>query len=273
MPELPEVETVVGVVRPLLVGRRIAAFQALWPKVTAPEAPSAFARKVAGKTIERVTRRGKYILLGLDLGTIHIHLRMTGRLMVAAPGQDLDSKHLSARFDLAEGGCLVFRDMRKFGRIGYLDDLAPLEARLGPEPLAPDLTAERFHAMLGARRRQLKPLLLDQGFLAGLGNIYVDEALFAARLHPEARASGLTIAQAGVLLDAIRDILRQSIDHKGTTIINFQYAKNSPGQYRERLQVFGRAGQPCPACGAAIVKSKVAQRGTHWCPQCQAVDE
>jgi len=271
MPELPEVETVVRYLRPQLVERAIVGFTAHWPRVTAPAMPEDFARQVTGRTIHAVRRRGKYILLELNRGYIHLHLRMTGRLLVLPSGDPEASSqpHVTAEFDLSDSRRLVFRDMRKFGRVGYLEDLAPLETRLGPEPLSSRFTTRLFHRLLRGRRRRIKPLLLDQSFIAGLGNIYVDEALFLARIHPETPGSRLSFARARALHRAIQDILSESIRHDGTTIINFQYGEGSTGRFREKLRVFRRAEQPCPVCGTPLAKIRVAQRGTYLCPACQ----
>ena len=284
MPELPEVETVVRYLRPHLEGHTIASFTARWPKVTAPALPEDFARQVTGHIIKAVRRRGKYILLDLDRGCVHLHLRMTGRLLVLPSGNPEASElsYLTAEFDLigpsgtprrayARGQVrrLVFTDMRKFGRVGYLEDPAPLEARLGPEPLSSRFTPRAFHRLLQGRRRRTKPLLLDQSFIAGLGNIYADEALFLAHVHPETPASRLTFPQSRTLHRAIRNVLTESILHDGTTIINFQYGEGSTGRFREKLRVFRREGQPCPVCGTPLVKIRVAQRGTYLCPACQ----
>ena len=271
MPELPEVETVVRHLRPQLLDRTITGFTAPWPKVTAPAHPAAFARDVVGRTIRDVRRRGKFILLDLDEGHIHLHLRMTGRLLLTPPGDEGDPGHVTAVVILSGSHRLIFRDMRKFGRMGYLADLAPLEAKLGPEPLSPEFTAERFYQLLQGRRRQIKPLLLDQGFIAGLGNIYVDEALFAAGIHPLAEAAGQPPAKVEALHGAMRDILTRSIEQNGTTIINFQYGTGNPGRFRDELRVFRREGEPCPVCSTPLVKIRVAQRGTHICPACQAL--
>lgn len=285
MPELPEVETVVRSLRSHLEKRAIVGFTAHWPRVTAPASPEDFTRQVAGHTIRAVRRRGKYVLLDLDRGYVHLHLRMTGRLLVLRSGDPETSSqpHVTAEFDLSNppgtprrayargqgGRRLIFQDMRKFGRVGYLEDLAQLEARLGPEPLSSRFTPRFFHRLLQGRRRRIKPLLLDQSFIAGLGNIYVDEALFLARIHPETSASGLTFTQAQALHRAIQDILNDSIQHDGTTIINFQYGEGNTGRFREKLRVFRREEQPCPVCGTPLVKIRVAQRGTYLCPACQ----
>jgi formamidopyrimidine-DNA glycosylase len=193
---------------------------------------------------------------------------MTGHLVLGG-SEKPSPPHVRARILLDNGTVLLFRDARKFGRIGYLDDLAPLEARLGPEPLAESFTPEVFRAMLRGHRRQIKPLLLDQSFIAGLGNIYVDEALFAARIHPRAQSHSVSRAKAAKLHGAIREILSASIEAQGTTIIDFTFGEGQEGSFGDALQVFGRQGEPCPVCGAMIVKSWVGQRGTHHCPRCQ----
>jgi len=271
MPELPEVETVVRNLRPELVGETIRAFEAAWPKVTAPATVEAFAHQVVGRTIQGVNRRGKYILLQLDRGYVHIHLRMTGHLFAIPAGEDATNSQIRAQFQLSNGMRLLFRDQRKFGRMGYLDDLAPLEARLGPEPLAANFTGTLLAEQLADRGRQIKPLLLDQSFIAGLGNIYVDEALFAARIHPQTVAERIPADKVKTLHRAIRRLLRRSIERQGTTFSSFRFGRGETGSYRDRLKVFGREDQPCPRCRTAIRKTRVAQRGTHHCPQCQQI--
>lgn len=263
MPELPEVETIVRTCRPRLEGRRIVAFRSLWPKNVAPGA-RAVSRVLAGQTITRLTRRGKHIVFELADGWLLVHLRMSGRLEWDGD-RERPPTHVRAVWELDDGRRLLLCDARKFGRIIYTRDLAATTAGLGPEPLARDFTAARLERRLRARRRQLKPLLLDQSVIAGLGNIYADEALFHAGLHPLCRADELTAAEIGRLHTAIRRVLRQAIAAHGTTI-DWIY----PGGWmQKRLRVYGRTGQPCRRCGAPIVALRVAQRGTHLCPRCQ----
>ena len=268
MPELPEVETVVRHLRPRLSGRTIRRFDAPWPKVTAHAETATVATQLAGRLIKEVARRGKFILLELDRGLVHIHLRMTGRLLLAPTGAP-PGPHDRARFIFSGDDDLVFRDMRKFGRIGYLQDRSALEAQLGPEPLDEAFTADLMAIMLRKHRRQIKPLLLDQSFIAGLGNIYADEALFAARIHPRTLSHRISRPKARVLHNAIREILAGSIAAQGTTIINFAWGEDETGGYRRTLKVFGRQGEQCPVCGTTLVKQWVGQRGTHFCPRCQ----
>ena len=268
MPELPEVETVVRHLRPLLTGRTITGFTAHWHKVTAPGPVASLLDNVRGQTITGASRRAKFILLHLEAGIIHIHLRMTGKLYVAHQGAAAHP-HIRAGLSLSDNMELRFRDPRKFGRMGYLPALADLDARLGPEPLGSGFTAESLHAMLQGHKRQIKPLLLDQSFIAGLGNIYVDEALHQARVHPRTLSQRVSRARAEALHGAITGILAAAIKARGTTIIDYAYAEGASGGYAIELKVFGRNGLPCTACGTAIVKKWIGQRGTHYCPRCQ----
>ncbi|MCK4577169.1 MAG: bifunctional DNA-formamidopyrimidine glycosylase/DNA-(apurinic or apyrimidinic site) lyase [Candidatus Marinimicrobia bacterium] len=268
MPELPEVETVVRHIGPLVSGRSIEGFTAHWHKVTAPETAERFAAQVTGQRIETFVRRGKFILLQLEHGWVHIHLRMTGQLLVADNGQKSNA-HIRASFDLSGMRSLLFKDTRKFGRIGYLNDLAILMDKLGPEPLESSFTPHQLANMLHGSRRQVKPLLLDQSFIAGLGNIYVDEALFRARIHPATAARAISTVKAHRLHRAIQEVLTESIRLKGTTFRSFRFGADQSGEFRQSLQIFGRMGEPCPNCGTKISKIRIAQRGTHFCGRCQ----
>jgi formamidopyrimidine-DNA glycosylase len=269
MPELPEVETVVRYLRPKLKNQQIVGFRAYWPKVTVPTTPEVFTATIVSRSIQDVNRRGKYIILNLDKGFIHLHLRMTGNLSIVSRKVENIDPHITAEFQMGDATWLIFRDTRKFGRIGYLDDLALLEAKLGPDPLSEGFTPRRLHGMLKEHRQRVKPLLLDQSFIAGLGNIYIDEALFLSRIHPESPASTLSYREAEVLHSNIRNVLLSSIEYSGTTIVNFRYGETGLGRFREMLQVFRREGTPCPICGKDLIKIRVAQRGTHICPHCQ----
>ena len=269
MPELPEVETVVRYLRPQIVGRTIGRFIGHWHKTTAPLSPEQFARQVEGRKILAVERRAKFILLTLDHGYVHMHLRMTGHIVVTAPDDRHDQPHNRAEFVFDDRSRLLFRDTRKFGRIGFMIERKEFDARLGPEPLADDFSPGRLKAMLAGTRRRIKPLLLDQKFIAGLGNIYVDEALHSARIHPLTRADLVSRAKSGALYKAIRELLTASIELRGTTFDSFAFGDDGQGEFVALLRVFDRAGQPCPRCNATITKIKVAQRGTHICPSCQ----
>ncbi len=264
MPELPEVETIVRRFAPLVTGRRIRSFTATWPRQISPSIPTV-RKQVIGRRIASLTRRGKHILARLDDGTGLIwHLKMSGRFEWAATCPD-EPGHVRMRLGLSGGHDLLFCDARKFGRLLHAPDPAVALAHLGPEPLADDFTGARLHAMLGGRKRRLKPLLLDQSFLAGLGNIYTDESLFAARLHPLRRSDTLSAAEARRLHRAIRATLRRGIEHNGTSL-DWIYPG---GRMQDYLKVYGRAGQACPRCSGPIERVLVGQRSTHLCPACQ----
>ncbi len=272
MPELPEVETI----RESLTAIRSATIAGVefgtFTGCIDGREPADFQRLVTGCRVKSIGRRGKYLLLGLSSGdTIAVHLRMTGELTIADAGTPL-SPHHHITFTFNDGRELRFRDIRKFGRIRLLDhaDLAALDRSLGPEPLGRDLTFDRFVTMLRQRRRAIKPLLLDQTFIAGIGNIYADEALFASGIHPLRPAASLDEREAKLLLNAIRQVLTGAISRKGTTIRDYRNGLGQPGTNQDHLQIYRRdAGDPCPRCGAPVLRLIVAQRGTKLCPACQ----
>jgi formamidopyrimidine-DNA glycosylase len=270
MPELPEVETIRRALReggrdaPSVAGRRILAVRLFWDRTLATPSPAEFAARLPGQVIEEVGRRGKFLLLHLTNDTLLLHLRMSGDLWVEPSGAP-PAPHHRLVLDLEGGLRLAFNDTRKFGRAWLVSDPQSVLAPLGPEPFDPDFTAAELHRRLQARRRQLKPLLLDQTFIAGLGNIYVDEALHVARLHPLAIASQLNEEQAGRLWAAIRQVLEEGIRRQGASI-DWVYRG---GDFQNYFRVYGRAGQPCPVCGAPVQRILVGQRGTHFCPVCQ----
>jgi formamidopyrimidine-DNA glycosylase len=274
MPELPEVETVRRGLASQIVGRTFAGMSYLeWPRTIGTPAPEALAVRIAGQRVVGVRRRAKFLVIDLD-GDDHlvVHLRMTGQLSVA-PGTAPHERFARVSFAFADGDELRFSDIRRFGRIELHDDdgLAARLGDLGPEPLGEGWSAEEFAAALAARRTRLKPLLLDQTFLAGLGNIYVDESLFRARLHPLMRAADVPAERATALHAAIRAILAEAVSSGGTTFSNYRDAFGQEGDYYERRQVYDRAGAPCPACGDQIVRIVVGGRGTHLCPSCQTL--
>jgi formamidopyrimidine-DNA glycosylase len=276
MPELPEVETVVQDLRPHLEGRTITNVRVLWARTIAEplEAPERFRAAIRGSRIMRLGRRGKFILLYLGDGrssqpllTCLIHLRMSGRLLLEPSGPP---RHLRLVYELSDGGRLYFYDQRKFGRIWLVQDPEVVLGDLGPEPLRDSFDREMFSALLSRRRGRIKPLLLNQQFIAGLGNIYVDEALFCAGLHPERTADTLTTVEMDRLHDAIQTVLRRAIQLHGTTFDGmFVRPEGEEGRHQEGLKVYGQAGLPCVRCGTAIERTKVAGRGTHFCPHCQ----
>jgi formamidopyrimidine-DNA glycosylase len=271
MPELPEVETVAQGLRASLVGRTITGAEVLWTRSVVPPDPVAFARCLTGQAITDVGRRGKWLVMTLrDGDTLLIHLRMSGRLLLESE-PCLDNRHLRVLLSLDDGRRLSFVDQRKFGRLHLTDDPAQVLGALGPEPLSDAFTVERFEEMLRQRRGCIKPLLLNQHFLAGLGNIYADESLWRARIHPLRPANTLAPVEVQRLHEAIRSVLRAAIASGGTTLANgtFQQADGQVGEFVGKLAVYGQAGQPCLHCGTAIERTKVSQRSTHFCPQCQ----
>ncbi len=274
MPELPEVETVVrGLRAAALTGRRVTGCRVRWPKTVEGVTPEVFRRRMTGRRVLAIGRRGKYIVLTLDEGwTLLIHLRMTGRLQFAPRGAPL-TPHEHVALALDDGRELRFADSRKFGRWTLTrtpeDRLAPL----GPEPLARSFTAVCLRTALAGRRGRLKPTLLDQTVVAGLGNIYVDEALWEAGLHPRAPVDALGPEAVQALHTAIRTVLRRGVDAMGTTLgsgaTNFYSVAGRRGRNQDGLRVFRRTGEACPRCGAPIRRIVVGQRGTHLCPVCQ----
>jgi formamidopyrimidine-DNA glycosylase len=276
MPELPEVETIARVLRPDLVGRTILSADLRWARTLATPSARKFREQVKGQKILEVGRRAKYLKLRLSDFTLLIHLRMSGDLVIKesdAPAEKHDRLILaltpSPSPEKGRGGRqLVFTDTRKFGRVWFTNQPEDVLGKLGPEPLEDEFTPQWLYKNLQARRRQLKPLLLDQSFLAGLGNIYTDEALHLAKLHPLAASDSVKRNQAEALHEAIRFVLSEGIRRNGASI-DWVYRG---GEFQNYFRVYGRDDQPCPACGAIIKKLVVGQRGTHVCPACQILE-
>lgn len=270
MPELPEVETIRrGLISgsdgvPSLVHQRITSVDLFWPKTVASPDPLQFIQGLQQREIVNLSRRGKFLLINLDHGTLIFHLRMSGDLRMQPAGEPTQ-KHDRLQLNFNSGWKLVFNDTRKFGRAWLTEDPQKVLSGIGPEPLDPDLTPDKFDAMLQVRSRQIKPLLMDQRFIAGLGNIYIDEALFSAGIHPLRRSDTLTQPEAERLLAAIREVLQQGILAKGASI-DWVYRG---GDFQNHFQVYKRTGSPCPRCGTPIQRIVVGQRSTHFCPVCQ----
>jgi formamidopyrimidine-DNA glycosylase len=273
VPELPEVQTVVNdLIAADLVGETITRVRVRWPGSIADLTAEAFRRELSGRRITRISRRAKFIVWQLDgHRTMLTHLRMTGRFGLKRPGAAY-GKHDHLSFMLASRRQLRFQDTRKFGRF-YLANCRAILDRLGPEPLERQFSARLLGVRLAAHRRQLKPLLLDQHFLAGLGNIYVDEALWAAGLHPMRLSNSLTGDETLRLHRSIRQVLRRGLRNMGTTLgtgeTTFYSVAGNRGRNRDELRVFRQTGAPCPRCRTAIVRMVVGQRSTHICPICQ----
>jgi formamidopyrimidine-DNA glycosylase len=270
MPELPEVETVARDLRQAgLVGRRITGVSVAWERTIDRPALNAFAARLQDQQVTAVSRRAKYLILHLSSGdALLIHLRMTGHLDIVPAATEVPT-HTRVIFDLDDGTQLRFRDTRKFGRLYLVSDPREVLGKLGPEPIDQDFTAADLQALLAHRQRQIKPLLLDQTIIAGLGNIYVDEALWQARIHPERLAATLGPAEIEALWQAMRAVLNQAIGNEGTTFSTYASLGGKPGQNQTTLKAYARTGQPCYECGTPIVRLIIGQRSTHICPHCQ----
>ena len=268
MPELPEVETIARKLKPHLQGRTIQDAQLRWPRTLAFPSSRRFRELIKGQVIRGVTRRAKYFILQLSDFSLLIHLRMSGDLLIKE-GKIKPEKHdrlilslISPDGDLSH---LVFNDTRKFGRVWLTADPEEVLGKLGPEPLSRRFTPEWLYTTLHNKHRLLKPLLLDQTFLAGLGNIYADESLHLAKLHPLAASESVTLEQAEALHHAICKVLKEGIRRNGAS---FDWVYRG-GEYQNHFRVYDRAGKPCPVCGRSIERIIVGQRSTHFCPTCQ----
>ena len=295
MPELPEVETVARDLERWVAGATIVGAIVHWDRtIRHPQPPERFVAEISGATIRRVDRRAKTVLLHLEDGRVMtVALRMTGALIVAPPGTP-DDPYARVVFTLADGRQLRYRDVRKFGRIGLWPGgglrgigagrgtrsrkvsegtaryrIGEVFSGHGPEPLARTFTAARLSARLSGRRGKLKPLLLDQSLIAGVGNIYADEALWRAKLHPLRTADTLDERDVRRLHRAIRQVLREGIANRGASFSDYVGADGEPGANAERLAVYRRTGEPCLRCGSRIERIVVGQRSTHFCPRCQ----
>lgn len=267
MPELPEVETIARKLRPELVGKSILKADLLWSRTLATPTPAKFKKQIKGQEIKSVRRRAKYFVMELSDFNLFIHLRMSGDLYIKEESE-VPQKHDRLILYLDPGGTrLIFNDTRKFGRVWLTQEPDAVIGGLGPEPLSEAFTAQMLYEGLQSRRRQLKPLLLDQSFLGGMGNIYTDEALHKARLHPLATSDSVNREQARALWGAIREVLQEGIRRNGASI-DWVYRG---GEFQNYFRVYDRAGEPCPVCGTAIERLVVGQRGTHICPSCQRI--
>ena len=267
MPELPEVETIVRTLRPALVGKTILSSELLWNRSLAWPSPAMLQKRIRGQQIQDVSRRAKFIHIQLSESHLIIHLRMSGDLLVIIGGYQ-PAKHDRLILRLTGDVTLAFTDPRKFGRVWLVEDPAEIFQRIGPEPLSEAFTPAWLHAALHAQRRQIKSLLLDQSFLAGLGNIYTDEALHKARLHPLTVSNSISMEEAEILWMSIRQTLEEGIRRNGASI-DWVYRG---GDFQNHFRVYGRQGQPCPICGTKIERIVIGQRGTHFCPVCQSLD-
>jgi formamidopyrimidine-DNA glycosylase len=272
MPELPEVQTIVRDLAPLVTGRRITQVQVLDPLLVRFPDREEFARRLTGTKITEISRRGKYIVISTDEElTWLIHLRMTGRL---TPNLDAGERHLRASFTLEDGQIIYYCDLRRFGDMWawYPGEDARLGgyALLGPEPLHQDFCPTWFGQVLKQRKAPIKGLLLDQKVVAGLGNIYVDEALFLAGIDPRRTGSSLTEEEQARLCQAVRGVLGNAIEARGTTFRDYRTGLGDSGGFQFSLNVYGRGGQDCRACGGELSRERIAGRTTVWCSRCQS---
>lgn len=261
MPELPEVETVVRSITPHVLGQTIRHASVTSRRVTRGDFRQTV-KGLAGATILRIHRRGKQIYFDLDSGVLYVHLGMTGKLLWnTKPG-----KYARAVLEF-DSGTLVYDDVRQFGRFELMRKLPEAFERAGPDALSVDFA--EFFKRLKRHKGHIKPLLLNQSFIAGVGNIYADESLFAAGLHPRARAARISKKRAEQLHRTILAVLELAIEHRGSSISDYVDAGGEPGDFQQQHNVYGRAGKPCTRCGHAIRRIVLGQRGTHYCPRCQ----
>jgi formamidopyrimidine-DNA glycosylase len=281
MPELPEVETIARQLRGLVVDRTISEFESRWVRLTDPEPAEVVGARLRGRRITDVRRRGKFVVFDLDGGeALVVSLRMTGKLLYGVA--DVDERYVRGEIRFADGTAMRFSDTRKFGRMAVIDASTlegdgghrrprmPLHASLGQEPLARAFTVAWLRALLRRRpRAAIKVLLLDQRAIAGIGNIYAIEALWRARIHPLRKAGSLRNEEIARLHEAIRWALRKGIRLGGASPSDYVDARGNKGRMQREFQVYARAGEPCPRCGRAIVRTVVGGRGTFHCPRCQ----
>ncbi len=273
MPELPEVETVRLRLEPAVVGRRFEAVEIADPRLTRPEDPRLVEAELVGERVEALDRRGKYLIFRFESGRgLLVHLRMTGSFR-HAPGDGLpDDPYRRAVVRLDDGSDVAYRDVRRFGTWLLLepDELPPyLEARVGREPLTAAFTAKRLAERLRGRRAPIKAALLDQRTLAGMGNIYVDEALWRARIHPLRPAGELTLDEVKRIHRGVRQALQAGLARQGATLRDYVTPDGAAGAMQHEFKVYGRAGEPCDRCGTPIEKTRAGGRGTWYCPHCQ----
>lgn len=275
MPEMPEVEIIRRHLDKKLTGKKIEDIEILLPRqLKAPASPEAFSEMCCGLAVLGMERRGKYLLMRLE-GEIRIlfHLRMTGSLVYVEAGEAYENAHTRAIFCLEDGSRLYFADIRTFGvicglRPGELENVKGL-TEMGPEPLSQEFTADYLYAAAQRTRMPVKNLLLDQRKIGGIGNIYADEALFLAHVHPQRQADSLSREECGKLQQAVNQVIEDGIRDGGTTFRDYRNGEGGKGSHQEHLYVYHRQGEPCRECGVLIEYMKVGGRGTHYCPMCQ----
>ena len=275
MPELPEVETVCAGLSDILVNQTISAVHIYQGKLRYP-VPQQLPQLLAQQKIISFERRAKYLLLRVATGTVLIHLGMSGSLCWQQKVQPT-KKHDHVDILFTNGGCLRFHDPRRFGLILWQEGQFPLEHRLlatlGPEPLSSVFSPEYMFALSRNKRRPIKTFLMDNHVVVGAGNIYANEALFKARIHPERLAGELSFTEYELLVKIVKEVLAAAIKAGGTTLQDFVNGHGAPGYFQQQLFVYGRAGQPCFSCGTILEKKRIGQRSAFFCPQCQAIED
>ena len=274
MPELPEVETVRKGLEQLVLGKTISKVEVFWPRIIEMPEISLFIESLIGQTFEAFDRRGKFLIFKLSHFDLVSHLRMEGKYEFFAPEQEvIVTKHTHVIFHFSDGSQLQYRDVRKFGRMALVDKDQSHEYKgikqLGPEPLSTSFKLSEFEEALSTKQMAIKPLLLNQKIVVGLGNIYVDETLWYAKVHPERPANSLTKAEIALIHEGTIRVLGRAVEAGGTTIRSYANALGEAGEFQVSLVVYDQTGKPCPRCQTPIEKIKVAQRGTHFCPTCQ----
>lgn len=265
MPELPEVETIKRELERAVLGKRITAVCVHHPAVIRQPSVEKFKKGLAGATIKHALRRAKVLILELSNGkSLVIHLKMTGQLVYPGNG-----KKARVSFHLSDGQTLDFNDQRLFADLRLMDDWRGLKfiQGLGPEPSS--ISVEKFKEMLAAKKTKIKPLLMDQTFISGVGNLYAAEALFRAGIHPGRAGNSLSVKEKGILLGEIKDVLQEAIEHKGSSVDQYVQLSGKPGDYVRFHKVYGRQGQPCLVCKTKIKRISLGGRGTYFCPKCQ----
>jgi len=270
MPELPEVETIKNELLPYIAGRCVNGVTLLWDGIVKQPSAEEFCSRLIGQRLTGVARRGKYLIFSLSSDeSLIIHLRMTGSLLVKPASAEPD-KYTRAILRLDEGVQLHFNDMRKLGMMRLTKDINSVVGKLGPEPLEDSFAPHTLLQRLNKRKAPIKALLLDQTLIAGIGNMYADEALFAARIHPLRVGCSLTRSEVERLHQAVRQVLQAAIEDKGASVDSYLRPDGRPGAAHFQFQVAHRAGQPCPICGTPVERIAVRNRGTYFCPRCQA---
>jgi formamidopyrimidine-DNA glycosylase len=265
MPELPEVETIKKELEKAVLDKKILEVMINNPKVIKEPRPQVFKSEIQGEVIKTILRKGKLLILELSSGkSLAIHLKLTGQLIY--PG---DARQARISFKLSDGKFLDFRDQRLLGELRIVDDWRTLKfiQELGPEPF--DLTEEKFKAMFASKKTKIKPLLMDQTFISGVGNLYAAEALFRAKIHPERPASSLSDKEKTTLFKEIKDTLTEAIKYKGSSVDQYVQISGEPGDYMKYHKVYGRGGKPCLICKTLIKRIDLGGRGTYFCPKCQ----